>query len=91
MGALRVGVDADGDAIYAGRSHHSGDLLPAKVIPSKNAAYVCYNGEEILVDQFEVNKIKIIRTHYIEKYKPLHQQHYRQVLHGGMASLFYPA
>ncbi|CAK1541301.1 unnamed protein product [Leptosia nina] len=54
MGALRVGVDVDGDAIYAGRAHHNGDLLPAKVIPSKNVCYVCYCGEEILVDQFEV-------------------------------------
>ncbi|CAF4906831.1 unnamed protein product [Pieris macdunnoughi] len=54
MGALRVGVDVDGDEIFAGRSHHSGDLLPAKVIPAKNVAYVCYCGEEILVDQFEV-------------------------------------
>ncbi|XP_045496696.1 uncharacterized protein LOC123695046 [Colias croceus] len=54
MGALRVGNDADGEPIYAGRAHHSGDLLPAKVIPAKNVAYVCYGGEEVLVDQFEV-------------------------------------
>ncbi|KAG6444998.1 hypothetical protein O3G_MSEX003705 [Manduca sexta] len=53
-GALRVGTDADGDEIYAGRCHHEGDILPAKVIPSKNACYIAYGGEEILKDQFEV-------------------------------------
>lgn len=58
-GALRVGTDADGEEIYAGRAPHEGDILPAKVIPSKNACYVAHNGEEILKDQFEVNKIII--------------------------------
>ncbi|CAG4969987.1 unnamed protein product [Parnassius apollo] len=53
-GALRVGTDVDGDEIYAGRAHHEGDILPAKVIPSKNACYIAYGGEEILKDQFEV-------------------------------------
>ncbi|XP_049871104.1 uncharacterized protein LOC126370298 [Pectinophora gossypiella] len=53
-GALRVGTDQDGDEIYAGRAHHAGDVLPAKVIPSKNACYISFEGEEILVDQFEV-------------------------------------
>ncbi|XP_041988952.1 uncharacterized protein LOC121740345 [Aricia agestis] len=53
-GALMVGVDADGEEIYAGRAHHEGDILPAKVIPSKNACYIAFNGEEILKDQFEV-------------------------------------
>ncbi|XP_045767991.1 uncharacterized protein LOC123869214 isoform X2 [Maniola jurtina] len=54
MGALRVGTDVDGDEIYAGRAHHEGDVLPAKVIPTKNACYIAYSGEEILKDQFEV-------------------------------------
>ncbi|XP_063546646.1 uncharacterized protein LOC134754317 [Cydia strobilella] len=53
-GALRVGTDVDGDEIYAGRAPHEGDILPAKVIPSKNACYVAHNGEEVLKDQFEV-------------------------------------
>lgn len=56
-GALRVGTDVDGDPIYAGRAPHAGDILPAKVIPSKNACYVGYEGQEILVDQFEVNTV----------------------------------
>ncbi|CAH0723571.1 unnamed protein product, partial [Brenthis ino] len=54
MGALRVGTDADGEEIYAGRAHHEGDILPAKVIPTKNACYIAYGGEEVLKDQFEV-------------------------------------
>lgn len=53
-GALRVGVDADGEEIYAGRAHHEGHITPAKVIPSKNACYISFRGEEILKDQFEV-------------------------------------
>lgn len=63
-GALRVGTDADGEEIYAGRAPHEGDILPAKVIPSKNACYVCYGGEEVLKDQFEVSvtMIDIIRV-----------------------------
>ncbi|CAB3236036.1 unnamed protein product [Arctia plantaginis] len=53
-GALRVGTDEDGSEIYAGRAPHEGDILPAKVIPSKEACYVCWGGEEIPKDQFEV-------------------------------------
>ena len=53
-GALRVGTDVDGDEIYAGRAPHEGDILPAKVIPNKNVCYVCWGGEEIVKDQFEV-------------------------------------
>lgn len=33
---------------------HEGDMLPAKVIPSKNAAYVPHSGLEIFVPQFEL-------------------------------------
>ncbi|CAB3222312.1 unnamed protein product [Arctia plantaginis] len=53
-GALHVGNDEDGSEIYAGRASHEGDIIPAKVIPSKQACYVSYGGEEILKDQFEV-------------------------------------
>lgn len=37
-----------------GRAYHEGDLLPAKVIPSRNAAYVSHSGREISVHQFEI-------------------------------------
>ena len=52
--AIRAGTDADGSPIYAGRAFHEGDMVPAKVIPDKNIAYVCYGGEEIPKDSYEV-------------------------------------
>lgn len=51
---VRGGVDADGAVIYIGRAFHEGDMLPAKVIPDKNVAYICYGGEEHLKEDFEV-------------------------------------
>ncbi|XP_061396626.1 uncharacterized protein LOC133332257 [Musca vetustissima] len=52
--ALEGGRDADGDAIYIGRVFKNGDLLPAKVIPNKGGAYVCWAGEEEKVENFQV-------------------------------------
>ncbi|EAT43285.1 AAEL005259-PB [Aedes aegypti] len=51
---VRAGVDADGSVIFAGRAFHEGEMIPAKVIPSKNACYICYGGEEIMKEDFEV-------------------------------------
>uniref|UniRef100_A0A2M4CPW9 Uncharacterized protein n=1 Tax=Anopheles darlingi TaxID=43151 RepID=A0A2M4CPW9_ANODA len=51
---VRAGIDTDGDVIYVGRAFHEGDMIPAKVIPTKNLAFVCYGGEEILKEDFEV-------------------------------------
>ncbi|XP_053663770.1 uncharacterized protein LOC128712931 [Anopheles marshallii] len=51
---VRAGVDSDGEVIFVGRATHKGDMLPAKVIPTNNAAYVCYGGKEILKANFEV-------------------------------------
>ena len=52
--AVVGGHDSDGDTIYIGRAEYSGDHLPAKVIPNKGKAYVCYGGQEIEVDGYEV-------------------------------------
>ncbi|XP_070150138.1 natterin-3 [Polyergus mexicanus] len=52
--AVTGGRDSDGSTIYVGRAFHNGDMLPAKVIPDKNVAYVCHNGEEHPKDSFEV-------------------------------------
>ncbi|XP_073829706.1 uncharacterized protein [Musca autumnalis] len=52
--ALEGGRDADGDTIYVGRVFKDGDLMPAKVIPNKGGAYVCWGGEEEKVDNFQV-------------------------------------
>lgn len=51
---VRAGVDSDGSPIFAGRAFHEGDMIPAKVLPSKNAAYVSWGGEEHAKDDFEV-------------------------------------
>jgi hypothetical protein len=51
---VRGGVDGDGTAIFIGRAFHAGDMIPAKVIPDKNACYVCHGGEEHMKDDFEV-------------------------------------
>ncbi|XP_031620100.1 uncharacterized protein LOC116338776 isoform X3 [Contarinia nasturtii] len=53
-GALLAGHDQDGSPMYIGRAFHEGDQIPAKVIPSKNATYICYGGHEILKDSFDV-------------------------------------
>lgn len=52
--AIRAGRDSDGCTIFVGRAFHEGDLLPAKVIPDKQLAYVCYGGEEHPKAEFEV-------------------------------------
>ncbi|KAL2726254.1 natterin-3-like [Vespula maculifrons] len=52
--AIVGGRDIDGSTIYVGKAYHEGDLLPAKVIPEKNVAYVCHNGEEHPKSEFEV-------------------------------------
>ncbi|XP_063699510.1 uncharacterized protein LOC134830077 isoform X2 [Culicoides brevitarsis] len=52
--AVIAGNDQDGSPIYVGRARHAGDLVVAKVLPSKQAAYVAYNGQEIFVPNFEV-------------------------------------
>lgn len=54
VNAIRAGRDQDGTTIYVGRAYHEGDLIPAKIIPEKQAAYVSFNGEEILKTEFEV-------------------------------------
>lgn len=52
--AVRAGTDADGSPIYAGRAFNEGEMLPAKVIPDKNIAYVCHAGEEVPKECYEV-------------------------------------
>ncbi|PSN45252.1 hypothetical protein C0J52_06996 [Blattella germanica] len=54
MGALRCGRDRDGGPIYMGRAFHAGDLLPAKVVPNKGCAYVCWDCSEHEKFQYEV-------------------------------------
>ncbi|ETN61198.1 hypothetical protein AND_007147 [Anopheles darlingi] len=53
-GAILAGNDSDGSPIYVGRAYHEGDQLPAKVLPTKQIAYVSHNGMEIPKHSFEV-------------------------------------
>lgn len=52
--AVQSGFDIDGAPIYVGRAHHEGNQITAKVIPTKNVAYVAYGGQEIPKHQFDV-------------------------------------
>lgn len=52
--AVRAGRDADGSTLYVGRAFHEGDMLPAKVSPSLNIAYVSYGGAEIELFEYEI-------------------------------------
>ncbi|KAG4072159.1 hypothetical protein HA402_015658 [Bradysia odoriphaga] len=52
--AVQGGRDTDGTEMFVGRAFYNNVWLPAKVLPSKNACYVAYNGVEVHVDNFEV-------------------------------------
>lgn len=53
-GAILAGNDQDGSPIYVGRAYHEADHIPAKVLPTKNAAYIAYGGQEHLKQQYDV-------------------------------------
>lgn len=40
--------------MYIGRVWHEGDQLPAKVVPSQQACYISYDGQEIAKENYEV-------------------------------------
>ncbi|XP_043478942.1 natterin-3-like [Leptopilina heterotoma] len=52
--AVEGGRDVDGSSIYVGRAFHEGDMIPAKVIPDKNVAYVAWGGQEHPKSSYEV-------------------------------------
>lgn len=52
--AVSGGRDIDGAQIYVGRAFHEGDMIPAKVIPEKDVAYVAHAGQEHAKHTFEV-------------------------------------
>lgn len=52
--AIIAGKDSDGSPILVGRAEHKGDMIAAKVIPTKSSAYICYGGQEISKCHFEV-------------------------------------
>lgn len=61
--AVIAGHDIDGSPIYVGRCSHDGDLIPAKVMPTKNIAYVSHGGNEIPKQQYEVSqRFRLVST-----------------------------
>lgn len=57
--AVVAGHDVDGSAIYVGRAYHEGDLIPAKVIPSKQIAYVPHGGQEHSKQEYHVRELNL--------------------------------
>jgi hypothetical protein len=53
-GAVMAGYMSDGRTIYVGRANFAGDQLPAKVLSSKNTAYIGYGGVEHIIYNCEV-------------------------------------
>lgn len=52
--AVSGGRDIDGTEIFVGRAEHQNEMIPAKVIPQKDVAYVCHGGQEHMKHAFEV-------------------------------------
>jgi hypothetical protein len=52
--AVLGGRDVDGSQIYVGRASHDGETIPCKVIPTKQVAYISYNGSEISKHNFDI-------------------------------------
>lgn len=56
--AVRAGVDIDGQILFAGRTFHSTDLLPAKIYLDHpqygTAAHVSFDGREIPKRNFDI-------------------------------------
>lgn len=48
------GRDTDGAQIFVGRANHEGEVIPCKVLPSKQVAYIAHNGSEISKHSFEI-------------------------------------
>ncbi|XP_005189330.1 uncharacterized protein LOC101891949 [Musca domestica] len=48
------GHDSDSSPVYVGRAEHNGEVLAAKVIPSKGCAYVAWGGQEHVKYHYEV-------------------------------------
>ncbi|KAL7027514.1 hypothetical protein ACKWTF_005469 [Chironomus riparius] len=49
-----VGTDYDGSPMYVGRAHHSGDLIPGKLLSSTHRCHVPYDGHEFSLEISEV-------------------------------------
>lgn len=53
-GALQGGQDQNGEPIYVARARHENCLIPGKLVPSHNVAYIAYGGAEHPHAQYEI-------------------------------------
>lgn len=60
VGAVKSGLDKDGGTMYVGRGFYEGDLLPAKVAPTHECAFVSYGGKEICRNEYEVCNVYVL-------------------------------
>ncbi|KAK7868155.1 hypothetical protein R5R35_003030 [Gryllus longicercus] len=65
---VRAGTDLDGGPLYVGRAWHQSQLLPAKVAPKHQGAFVAWKGREHskFFMQFEVLHLLRGRAEWIE-------------------------
>ncbi|KAK7868153.1 hypothetical protein R5R35_003028 [Gryllus longicercus] len=63
-----AGTDLNGGPLYVGRAWHEGQLLPAKVAPAYDVAFVAWNGREHSKydDQYEVLHLRRGRAEWVE-------------------------
>lgn len=57
--AVKVGRDEDGGMTYVGRAWHEEDLVPAKVAPTHQGAFVAHSGLEHSKFDYEVSRLLI--------------------------------
>lgn len=53
--AVQAGRDVDGAPLFVGRCFHEGDLVPCKIAPHHQSAYIAYSGGEVHKHEYEVN------------------------------------
>lgn len=54
--AIQCGIHKDNTPIYIGRAYLNGDIIPAKIVPSEEVAYVSWGGFECPRHDFEVKQ-----------------------------------
>ncbi|KAL0901789.1 hypothetical protein ABMA27_006962 [Loxostege sticticalis] len=53
VGAVEAG-SGNYDCLYVGRAYYNGHLIPGKVDPLKKVCYICYEGKEVPLEEYEI-------------------------------------
>lgn len=61
IGAIEGGTCNEGQPIYIARAPHEGDIVPGKLVPRCNAAFVPWGGQEHMYEEYEVLCIKAVK------------------------------